>query len=71
MKNPFIKEDDSTAWTVALLLGTVAAGLITYWVIRRNKEVEEAAKHLKGHSANYLKPKPKKSTKQTYTSWKT
>ena len=68
MKNPFIKEDDSAAWTAAAIIGTVvavaAAWLFFQGTSRAAKNALAAAERA-AHANDYLKPKHVKHKKTT------
>jgi hypothetical protein len=68
MKNPFIKQDNNTAWTVAAIAGTVAAVTIAWLFFQGTSRAAKnalAAAERASHANDYLKPKHVKHKKTT------
>jgi len=54
MKNPFIKNDNSSVWIAAAVTGALAAGTAAWYYIKRTatRKVHDE------HTTDYLKPAP-------------
>ena len=62
MKNPFVKEDDTSLVIVAVAVGAILAGAIAYLYSKKNgnpfsKKIADVAEEGKEHATDYLKKK--------------
>jgi len=64
MKNPFKKEDNSSA-LAGIAIGAMVAGAITYLYLKKQAAAKAAAQEIKEHATDYLKPKPLKKKQTT------
>jgi membrane protein DedA with SNARE-associated domain len=70
MKNPFVKEDDSSLVIVAVAVGAILAGAIAYLYTQKNgnpfvNKVADVAEEVNEHATDYLKKKSHHLKKKT------